>query len=369
MKTAVFGYGTVGKGIEKLLTKDPHLDIKYIFVRKEKECLPYLTNDLEGIVNDPEIGIVFECLSGTDPADTVIRKALTNGKHVISANKMVLAQHLTEYMAIAQQHKGTLQIEASVAAGIPFIDALLKVRRFEEIKGFEGIFNGTTNFMLNRMSEDGLSYKEALKEAQELGYAERDPSSDVEGYDATYKAILASQLAYRAKATEVVREGICALTPADLSLAKASGKRVKLLVSSFCENDRYAAVVCPAFLPAESYLANTPQKLNAQLLYGESFGTLGYYGPGAGQSETAQAMIQDAYDVIEDRVRPIVLDRELTFDPSLIQSDWICRTALPLDGERLSENTYLLKDRTLEVFEEFTKLREQDPQLMFARWK
>ena len=369
MKTAVFGYGTVGKGIEKLLAKDPHLEIRYVFVRKEKEKLPYLTNDLDRILNDPEIGIVFECLSGTDPADTVIRKALQNGKHVISANKMVLAQHLSEYIRLADTYHGTLQIEASVAAGIPFIDALLKIRRFEPVRGFEGIFNGTTNYMLNRMSEDGLSYAEALKEAQDLHYAERDPSSDVGGYDAMYKAILASQLAYKANAVSALREGIEALSPEDFTLARSNGKRLKLLVSSFSEDDRYAAVVCPCFLPEESYLANTPQKLNAQLIYGDSFGTLGYYGPGAGMTETAQAMIQDAYDAVEERIRPIVLDRDMRFDQSLIKSDWICRTTLLLNEEKLAENCYLFKDRTLEIFEEFTKLREQDPQLMFARWK
>lgn len=369
MKAAVFGYGTVGKGIEKLLARDPHLEIKYIFVRKEKEKLPYLTNDLEGIISDPEIRIVFECLSGTDPADTVIRKALENGKHVISANKMVLAQHLREYTDIAGKHHGTLQIEASVAAAIPFIDALLKVRRFEEVRGFEGILNGTTNFMLNRMFDDGLSYAEALQEAQDLGYAERDPSSDVGGYDAMYKAILASQLAYRAVHAEAYREGIEALRPEDIAFAKTNHKRLKLLVSSFSKNDAYAAVVSPCFLPEESYLANTPQKLNAQLLYADSFGTLGYYGPGAGQTETAQAMIQDAYDVIEERIRPIVLDRELHFDPGLIRSDWICRTSLPLEEEKLEEGLYLLKDRSLSIFETFEKLRKKDPQLMFARWK
>ena len=195
MQAVLLGYGTVGKGVEKLVNTVDGLDMKAVFVLPEFEDLPYFSNDGEGLVTDQDVDVVFECLSGTEPSNTLIRKALQAGKHVITSNKATVAPNLEDYVKLAEENGGSIQIEASVAGGIPFLDAVLKLQKLEDLNGFEGIFNGTSNYILDQMQKEGQDLSTALRDAQAMGYAEANPTNDVEGMDVWYKTVITNMLA------------------------------------------------------------------------------------------------------------------------------------------------------------------------------
>jgi homoserine dehydrogenase len=259
-----------------------------------------LTRDAMAVVTDPEIDLVVEVIGGIEPARELIATALAAGKPVVTGNKELLANVGTELFALADQHGVDLLFEAAVAGGIPLIRPLRESLRGEPVTRVMGILNGTTNFILTKMTEEGAEYGEALAEAQELGYAERDPTADVEGYDAGAKAAIIATIAFGSKvvAGDVYHEGISGVTAADIAVAQRLGYVVKLL--GIAERDPssgdIAVRVHPAMVPLHHPLASVRESYNAVFVEGDAVGQLMFYGRGAGGNPTASAVLGDVID-------------------------------------------------------------------------
>jgi homoserine dehydrogenase len=259
-----------------------------------------LTRDAHDVVTDPDIDLVVEVIGGIEPARELITAALEAGKPVVTGNKELLANVGTELYSTADEHGVDLLFEAAVAGGIPLIRPLRESLRGEPVRRVMGILNGTTNFILSKMSEEGADYGEALAEAQELGYAERDPTADVEGYDAGAKAAIIATIAFgvRVVAGDVYHEGISAVTSADIAVARRLGYVVKLL--GIAEQDaatgEVAVRVHPAMVPVHHPLASVRESFNAVFVEGDAVGQLMFYGRGAGGAPTASAVLGDVID-------------------------------------------------------------------------
>lgn len=259
-----------------------------------------LTRDAHDVVNDPDIDVVVEVIGGIEPARELITTALAAGKPVVTGNKELLANVGAELFAAADAAGVDLLFEAAVAGGIPLIRPLRESLRGEPISRVMGILNGTTNYILTKMSEGGADYREALAEAQELGYAERDPTADVEGYDAGAKAAIIATIAFGAQvvAGDVYHEGIGQLTSADIAIAHRLGYAVKLL--GIAERDaatgEIAVRVHPALVPVHHPLASVRESFNAVFVEGDAVGSLMFYGRGAGGAPTASAVLGDVID-------------------------------------------------------------------------
>lgn len=259
-----------------------------------------LTRDAHAVVNDPEIDLVVEVIGGIEPARELISTALANGKPVVTGNKELLANVGAELFAAADAAGVDLLFEAAVAGGIPLIRPLRESLRGEPVTRVMGILNGTTNYILTKMTEDGADYAAALAEAQELGYAERDPTADVEGYDAGAKAAIIASIAFgsRVVAGDVYHEGISGISAADIAVARRLGYVVKLL--GIAERDpatgEVAVRVHPAMVPVQHPLASVRESYNAVFVEGDAVGSLMFYGRGAGGSPTASAVLGDVID-------------------------------------------------------------------------
>lgn len=259
-----------------------------------------LTRDAMAVVTDPDIDLVVEVIGGIEPARELIAAALTAGKPVVTGNKELLANVGADLFALADEHGVDLLFEAAVAGGIPLIRPLRESLRGEPITRVMGILNGTTNFILTKMSDEGADYGEALAEAQELGFAERDPTADVEGFDAGAKAAIIASIAFGAKvvAGDVYHEGISGITAADIAVARRLGYVVKLL--GIAERDtasgEIAVRVHPAMVPVHHPLASVRDSFNAVFVEGDAVGQLMFYGRGAGGAPTASAVLGDVID-------------------------------------------------------------------------
>ena len=257
-----------------------------------------LTSDTAAVVADPEVDIVVELIGGTDPALTLVRTALENGKPVITGNKELLAAHGPELYAVAAEHGVDLLFEAAVAGGIPLIRPLRESLVGEDIRRVMGIINGTTNYILTKMSQEGADYADALADAQALGYAEADPTADVEGYDAGAKAAIIASIVFGVdvRSSDVQHEGISSITAADIDTAKRLGYVIKALAVIERADGEVAVRVHPAMVPTGHPLANVNDSFNAVFVEGATVGDLMFYGRGAGGGPTASAVLGDLVD-------------------------------------------------------------------------
>jgi homoserine dehydrogenase len=313
VKVGVLGCGNVGAALVQLLADDAeaiaertgvHLEVTRVAVRstarERSVSLPEgcLTTDAESVVTDPDIDVVVEVIGGIEPARTLILDALKSGKPVITANKELLANVGAELVDAAQAAGVDLLYEASVGGGIPLIRPLRESLAGERITRVMGIVNGTTNYILTRMSEAGASYSDALAEAQTLGYAERDPTADVEGFDAAAKCAILASIAFgvRVVAGDVYREGISGLNAADIAYANRLGYVIKLLAIAEQVDGEVAVRVHPAMIPKTHPLAAVRESFNAAFIEGAAVGELMLYGRGAGGRPTASAVIGDLID-------------------------------------------------------------------------
>jgi homoserine dehydrogenase len=253
------------------------------------------TSDGGALVTDPDVDVIVEVMGGIDPARSLVLDALRSGKRVVTANKELLAVYGPELFAAAVQGGAGLHFEAAVAGGVPLIRPLLESLTGERISRLLGIVNGTTNFILTRMSEDGMTFTDALADAQRLGYAERDPTDDVEGFDAAAKCAILASLAFdtRVVADDVYREGIAGVTPEDIEFARRLGYVVKLLAVAEVEDGDLAVRVHPAMIPHDHPLAAVREAFNAVFVVGPHVGELMFYGRGAGGEPTAVAVVGD----------------------------------------------------------------------------
>ncbi len=313
----MLGCGVVGSQVARLLQSDEQelsersgalLVLKKIGVRRDsaREGIDPLmiTTDLHSIVSDPEINIVIEVMGGIEPARTLILEAIKNKKSVITANKALLATHGHELFNAADAAKVDLYYEAAVAGAIPIIRSMRESLAGDQITRVMGIVNGTTNYILTKMHEEGRDFSDVLKEAQALGYAEADPTADVEGHDAAAKAALLASLAFHSTVTidEVYCEGISAISLDDVNAAKAMGSVIKLLaIAELTVKDEISVRVHPVMLPNSHPLASVRNAFNAVYVESESAGQLMFYGRGAGGAPTASAILGDLVAVTRHR--------------------------------------------------------------------
>jgi len=317
VKIALLGFGTVASGVPFLL-KENHekitqaaqdeIEIAKVLVRDdaEKQSLQaaghdynFVTN-VDEIIEDKEIAIVVELMGRIEPAKTFITRALEAGKHVVSANKDLLAVHGSELLEVAQKHQVALYYEAAVAGGIPILRTLVNSLASDKVTKVLGVVNGTSNFMMTKMVEEGWTYEDALAEAQRLGYAESDPTNDVEGIDAAYKMVILSQFAFgmNIQFDQVGHKGISQITPQDVSVAQSLGYVIKLVGSIVETESGIAAEVTPTFLPKQHPLAGVNDVMNAVYVESIGIGESMYYGPGAGQKPTATSVVADLVQIL-----------------------------------------------------------------------
>ena len=314
INVGLLGCGTVGTGVAKLLSESRELiasrlgailhlkrvaDIDIERDRGIKFEEGVLSTDAEAVVNDPEIDIVIEMIGGEGIAKDFILKAIANNKHIITANKALLASHGNELFRAAAKHGVDLYYEASVGGCMPIIKSVREALVGNRIQSLVGILNGTCNYILSKITDEGTSFESALANAQQQGYAEADPTLDVEGYDTAHKIAILSALAYGMEINlpDVYVEGISGITPMDIEFAGQFGFRIKLLAISKIQGDRVEVRVHPTMIPFDNLLSNVNSTLNAVTVTGDAVGDILLYGHGAGMMPTASAVIGDAVDL------------------------------------------------------------------------
>ena len=322
---AVLGYGTVGSGVVEVVNTNgsrisqrigDELNIKYVLDLKDFPGDPVqekIVHDFETIIEDEEVQIVVEVMGGIEPAYTFVKRSLQAGKSVATSNKALVAKHGAELLSIAKEQNINFLFEASVGGGIPIIRPLNSSLTADEIEKITGILNGTTNYMLTRMFYEGADYEDVLKEAQEKGYAERNPEADVEGYDACRKiAILSSLISgQQVDFEDIYCEGITQITAEDMKYAKGMGMTIKLLASSKrYAGNRLHAIVAPFLLKADHPLYHVDGVFNSIFVHGNVLGDAMFYGSGAGKLPTASAVVADVVDAAKHLNRNITDDVE-----------------------------------------------------------
>lgn len=301
VKIGILGCGTVGSGLVELLKNYPEIQIEKIAVRDLNKArntginTALFTNKPEEIVTDPHIDVIIELMGGIDLTKKLLIEALKNKKHIITANKDLIATAGEELFEVANANGKTILYEAAVAGGIPVITNLKQSLKGNVIKKLFGIINGTTNFILDQMKRKGASFSDALAQAQELGYAESDPTNDVDAHDAAYKiAILASIISgKKIDMNSIYREGIRNISQADIKSAEKRGYTIKLLAIAINEGDELDIRVHPVFVPKEKTLANVNAENNAVMIHGSAVGELTLIGRGAGSLATASSVLGD----------------------------------------------------------------------------
>lgn len=310
-KIAVLGYGVVGSGVVEVIHKNGRtiagktradLEVKYILARRDYPGDPFeelIIKDFSVIENDPEVTIVAECIGGCGAALDYVRRALTAGKSVVTSNKELIAEHGCELLTMAKKRNLNLLFEASVGGGIPILRPLNQCLAANELTEVYGILNGTTNYILTKMIRQGLPFDEVLKDAQQKGYAEADPTADIEGFDACRKICILAALSFgkHVYPRQVKTKGITSITADDIAFASAAGMRVKLLGRAMLNQDgKLIIYVAPHLMDEENQLANVEDVFNAIIVKGDAIGDVMFYGKGAGKLPTASAVVADVID-------------------------------------------------------------------------
>lgn len=305
----IFGLGTVGTGVVALLRDNPQFDIRAIAVRNQTkprdiDLSPFeVTGDPFKLANDPKIEILVEVAGGLDPAYEVVKRAITNGKHIVTANKELIAKHGPEIFDLANRHNVTIFFEAAVGGGIPLISTLQRGLQANRISRVAGIVNGTTNYILTKMEYEQKPFAEALREAQAAGYAEADPTDDIEGRDVVYKIAILSSLAFQVpiEVEKIYRQGITEISDLDIKLAAEFGYRIKMIgLAQPGESDEGNSLdvrVHPMLVPLHHPLAGIEGVNNAIFIKGNAVGEILLYGPGAGRFPTASAVVGDIINI------------------------------------------------------------------------
>ncbi|MCI6004896.1 MAG: homoserine dehydrogenase [Blautia sp.] len=317
IKAALLGLGTVGTGVYKVLKNQEaemeakigrEVKIAKVLVRNLEKAAAkvddpsILTNNWEEVLNDPEISIVIELMGGIEPARTYILAALNAGKHVVSANKDLIAVHGKELLDAAEVNHVDFLFEAAVAGGIPIIRPLKQCLAGNHMTEVMGIVNGTTNFILTKMTQEGMEFKDALALATELGYAEADPTADIEGLDAGRKVAILASVAFNSRVVfdDVYIEGITKISAKDIRYAKEMGCDIKLLGVARQGEDGVEAYVCPMLIPSSHPLASVNDSYNAVFVHGDAVEDAMFFGRGAGELPTASAVVGDIFDIVRN---------------------------------------------------------------------
>jgi len=330
-KIAVMGYGTIGSGVVEVITTNQEViakragesvEVKYVLDLRDFPGSPVedkLVKDYKIIADDPEVDIVVETMGGVNPAYQFVKECLENGKSVCTSNKELVASHGAELIAIAKEKNVNFFFEASVGGGIPIIRPLNNALTAEVIEEITGILNGTTNFILTKMRDAGADFDVVLKEAQELGYAERNPEADVEGFDACRKIAILTSLAYGKQVdyNDIYTEGITKITATDFKYAKKMNATVKLVGRSKLEDGKVSAMVSPVLVTEGHPLCTVDDVFNGVFVKGNMLGDTLFYGKGAGKLPTASAVVADVIEAARNKgnnVPVIWSDEKLELD-------------------------------------------------------
>ena len=349
MKIAILGFGTVGTGVYEIIkgSTSPILkkfEISKILVRnKSKITTSLMTDNYNEIINDNSIDIIVEVMGGENPAYEYILKALKSKKHVVTANKEVVSLHLDEFTRVASENNVSIHYEASVGGGIPWIKSIIKAKRIDKILEISGILNGTSNFILYNMFKNGYEFNDILKIAQEKGYAESDPSADIDGLDVQRKLSITSSLCFDSivSLNNIPTFGIRNVTKPDIDFFNSNNLILKLIAKSVLYNNSYCSCVEPVLFYKNSIEANVDQNYNMGSLVGESIGELKFYGQGAGKFPTANAVVQDILDIYYGSYNDysLTFNKELNLDGSLISGKYYIRFSNPEIKNIFSKNT------------------------------
>jgi homoserine dehydrogenase len=369
----MLGLGVVGSGVaEVLATKADSLAeqtglpliLKKVLVRDVKKrrsaklSPTLLTNHPEEVLSHPEIDIVIELIGGEHPAIEYMKQALANGKHIVTANKEVIAKHGYQLFSLARKHNADLRYEASVGSGIPLISPFQQDLAANRISAIHAILNGTTNYILTRMAQEGLDFAAILKQAQKLGYAEADPANDIEGTDAAYKLVILSNLAFRTKFTpqDVYREGISNIAARDFLYAREFGYAIKLLAIAKRDDDKVEMRVHPVFIPQDSQLAKADGVYNAVEVETDLAGKLVFYGEGAGALRASSAVVADVLAIAKNicrgvnNVPELRLNQRVTVRPmSELKTRYYLRLNAPDRPGVLSQISKVLGDNSISI--------------------
>ena len=351
---AIMGFGTVGGGVAEVLRMNSAaiaeklgepLNLKYILDVRDLSATPYAdkaVKDFSILENDPELDVVVESIGGAKVALEFTRRCLLAGKHVVTSNKELVASHGRELLEIAREKNVNYLFEASVGGGIPVLRPLFQCLAGNQIQEIAGILNGTTNYILTRMIRAGLSFEAALKEAQQNGYAEHDPTADIEGHDACRKICILSDLAFgrHVYPAQVSTEGISHITLADVAYADACGRKIKLLGRAIRREDgKFCVYVAPHLVDGEDPLSGVEDVFNAITVRGNAVGDVMFYGRGAGKRPTASAVVADVVDAAKHRKTKKYLhwgpgDADLVVSPDTLESAWYVRMNASIEGVR-----------------------------------
>lgn len=328
MNVALLGHGTVGRGVDEIIASSvPSLAVTRILDLPERCEGERMTADFADILADPTIDAVVEAMGGLEPAHSYILQALDAGKSVVTSNKAVVAAYFEEFAGHAEKSGARLFIEATCGGGIPWIASILKAKRIDKISEISGIMNGTTNYIIEKMRTDAVDFDVALSEAQRLGYAERDPSADIDGIDVKNKTIIGTSVAFDVACTkDIPVSGIRNLKIADLTFLESRGFVVKLLGRAVQKDGRYAASVEPVCMPLRTLEADVPSNFNLVTLEGATIGTLKFYGQGAGSLPTGNAIVQDLLDCAAGVAPVYRFSEPLAYDPELLSGSYLLRT-------------------------------------------
>ena len=321
IKVAIMGYGTIGSGVYEVLTGNKNkiaasvgqeIEVKYILDLRDFPGTPVadkIIHDFQVIADDKEVQIVVETMGGLNPAYPFVKACLEAGKHVVTSNKALVAAHGTELLALAKEKHINFQFEASVGGGIPIIRPLYECLMGEQIQEITGILNGTTNYILTKMDKEGASFDTVLKEAQDLGYAERNPEADVEGYDTCRKIAILTAMATGKEVNfeDIHTEGITKITDTDFKYADKMGTSIKLFGTSRMQGERVFAWVAPLMIGRSHPLYAVSDVFNGIMVKGNMLGTAMFYGSGAGKLPTASAVVADIMEEAKNLDRNIPL--------------------------------------------------------------
>ena len=331
---AILGYGTIGSGVDEVLRVNRDviaqrvgdvIDVKYVLDLRDFPDDPIqekIVHDYNVILNDPEVLIVVEAMGGEEPAHTFAVQALERGKHFATSNKALIARFGAELIALGQKKNRSVLFEASVGGGIPIIRPINDCLTADVLEEISGILNGTTNYMMTSMAENGSEFDDVLKEAQRLGYAEADPTADIEGHDACRKIAILTSLASRKQVDfeDISTQGITGISATDMKYAAAMGRRIKLLAMSRKTKNSYCALVAPFLLDSMHPLYSVNDVFNAVFVGGNVLGDAMFYGAGAGKLPTASAVVSDIIEIAKNPDIHIASDwsaQKITLDSEL----------------------------------------------------
>lgn len=373
VKVGLMGFGTVGTGVVRIIQAHQEdlqkqtglgIEVKKILVQNAEKgralssMSSSLTTDPSELLDDPDIDVIVEVIGGISPAKEYILRALEAGKHVVTANKDLMALHGAEILNKAQENGCDVFYEASVAGGIPILRALVEGFSSDRITKMMGIVNGTTNYILSKMSQEGADYAEVLKEAQELGYAEADPTSDVEGFDAARKMAILATLGFHSplKLEDVDVKGISSVSKEDIAYGKQLGYEVKLMGLARRDGEAIEVSVQPTMIPKSHPLASVNGVFNAVYVYGEAVGETMFYGPGAGEMPTATAVVSDLVTVVKNmklgvngRGTVAPYKEKILKDDSQKLSKYFLRIVVADKRGVLAQITHLLADKNISL--------------------